>query len=246
MASRTLLIADVHGNLEALEAALSARPDGGDSELLCLGDMVGYGPDPGPCLQRLVRENARMILGNHDAAVLGRVPLDWFNPVARAAAEWTRNQLDPDQIDLLRGLGDTVATSRVTGVHGAPNDPLMEYLMNPRQAAEAARGIDTPLLGVGHTHRPAWFQPGGGGYRARSLAWGETYEMSTSGPAAVVNPGSVGQPRDGDPRGCFLEVIHDPPTLRWHRVSYDVQTTQKKIREAGLPPFLAQRLQRGQ
>lgn len=244
MAEPTVLMADVHGNLEALEAALASVPS--NSDIVCLGDMVGYGPDPGPCLQRLADRDARMILGNHDAAVLGRIPLEWFNPMARDAAEWTRGQLDDRWIQRLEGLEETVTVPGITGVHGTPEDPLMEYLMNAPRAENAARRVSTPILGVAHTHTPAFYRPENGGYRAVSLEPGRSYEYRTEGPAAVVNPGSVGQPRDGDPRACYLEVKADPPTLRWKRVEYPVSTTQRKIREAGLPPFLAQRLARGQ
>lgn len=244
MADPTVLIADVHGNLEALQAVLDSVPR--DHEVICLGDMVGYGPDPKRCLQRLDDRDVRMILGNHDAAVLGRVPLAWFNPVARAAAEWTRDRLDEGWLRRLEALGDTVTTAEVTGVHGTPEDPLMEYLMGAPRAEEAARRVSTPLLGVAHTHTPALYRPENGGYRAPSLEPDRDYEYRREGPAVVVNPGSVGQPRDGDPRACYLEVRPDPPRLRWKRVEYPVSTTQRKIRDAGLPPFLAQRLARGQ
>lgn len=247
MPNRTVVLGDVHGNLDALDAVLDSVGDPEGIELVCLGDMVGYGPDPGVCLDRLRDHDARMILGNHDAAVLGTVPLDVFNPMARAAAQWTRQALAEEHLECLRNLDVRVTTPCLTGVHGTPREPLMEYLMNAAQAAQSAHGVSTPLLGAAHTHRPALYRPETTDrYRSVSLEWDCAYSFSGGGSATVVNPGSVGQPRDGDPRACYLEILPDETELRWQRVSYPVERTQTKIRDAGLPPFLAERLAQGQ
>lgn len=204
--------------------------------ILVLGDIVGYGPDPNAVIARLRAIRARAVMGNHDQAMLDPSLLDWFNPHAAAAARWTRAVLTPDSRRYLAGLPKYGRLGPHRYVHGSPRKPyLWEYILDDLQALEILVQLGRRLCFFGHTHLPRIFteegeevpEPGG---------W------ISLPPAALVNPGSVGQPRDGNPEAAFAVVDLATPAVRFFRVPYDVPTTQAKIRDAGLPEVEAARL----
>ena len=217
------LLSDVHANLVALEAVLSALPP--VDAIWVLGDTVGYGPDPADTLALLRERGALIVAGNHDRAVATGEGLELFNPLARAAAQRHRSWLTPADRDGLGALPLTLAVDGYTLCHGSPRDPLWEYVFDARTAAGAMAATAVARCCVGHTHVPARFVTGDG--------------------KIMVNPGSVGQPRDGDPRASY--ALLDPATasVRFQRVGYDVGETQRRMRARGLPEPLAERLEVG-
>lgn len=240
---RVLVFSDVHGNLTALEAVLEAA--GPVDAYWCLGDLVGYGPDPEACVQR-VRDlpNLVCLLGNHDAAAVGRLDITFFNTEARRSLEWTRRQLSPAALRFLAALPLTHTVSdQVTLVHGSPRQPLEEYLLTARVARAAFDHLPTPWAFVGHTHQPVAFFSRRGWVQAQTPKAGET--LTLEGERAIVNPGSVGQPRDGDPRASFALWDTETATWTWHRVAYDVAAVQERMARLGLPAFHAYRLALG-
>ncbi|NPA91818.1 MAG: metallophosphoesterase family protein [Chloroflexi bacterium] len=247
---RVLVISDIHGNLEALEAVLqAAEAEGGFERIWCLGDVVGYGPNPNECVARLREFDHICVLGNHDAAALGRVNLEDFNPDARQAVLWTQKQLTPVTRSYLESRPERVVIGDYTIVHGSPRDPVWEYIISPSIAQEQFHYFDTDICLVGHTHVPAVYHHFSDDRGRWQLAWhlpepGETYELR-SPDRWIVNPGSVGQPRDQDPRAAY--ALLDVEERRWHyyRVPYNIERTQYLMRKAGLPPRLIARLSYG-
>lgn len=204
--------------------------------ILVLGDIVGYGPDPNAVIARLRAIRARAVMGNHDQAMLDPSLLDWFNPHAAAAARWTQAVLTPDSRRYLAGLPKYGRLGTHRYVHGSPRKPYVwEYILDDLQALEILVQLGARLCFFGHTHLPRIFTGEG-------EAVPEPGEWISLPPAALVNPGSVGQPRDGNPDAAFGVVDLATPAVRFFRVPYDVQTTQAKIREAGLPEVEAARL----
>ncbi len=215
------LLSDVHANLVALEAVLAALPP--VEAIWVMGDTVGYGPDPQDTLSLLRERGAVLVAGNHDRAVATGLGLELFNPVARAAAERHRAWLGAEDRDLLASLPLTIAPAAGYQIcHGSPRDPLWEYVFDQRTAIASMAAARAARCCVGHTHVPARFVTGEG--------------------KVMVNPGSVGQPRDGDPRASFglLDIATGGVTFK--RVGYDVGETQKRMRARGLPEMLAERL----
>jgi predicted phosphodiesterase len=234
-AGRTLgLISDIHGNLEALEAVLAAMPK--VDQIVVLGDIVGSGPDPNAVIDRLRSLRAKAVMGNHDAAMLTPALLEWFNPHAAAAARWTMTVLTPRSRRYLSALP---RFSRVEGhrcVHGSPRKPyIWEYILDELQALEIILALGRRLCFFGHTHLPRIFTEEG--ERAADSA-----DWIPLPAAALVNPGSVGQPRDGNPDASFAVVDLGAQAVRFLRAGYDVAATQEKIRAAGLPEVEAVRL----
>jgi diadenosine tetraphosphatase ApaH/serine/threonine PP2A family protein phosphatase len=204
--------------------------------ILVLGDIVGYGPDPNAVIARLRTIRARAVMGNHDQAILDPSVLDWFNPHAAAAARWTQAVLTPDSRRYLASLPRFGRLGPHRYVHGSPRKPYMwEYILDDLQALEILVQLGRRLCFFGHTHLPRIFTEEG----EEVPAPGEWIALP---PAALVNPGSVGQPRDGNPQAAFAVVDLATPAVRFLRVPYDVATTQAKIREAGLPDVEAARL----
>lgn len=240
---RVLVFSDVHGNLTALETVIEAA--GPVDAYWCLGDLVGYGPDPEACVQR-IRDlpNLVCVLGNHDAAAVGLLDMGFFNAEARRSLEWTRQQLSPATLRFLAGLPliHTV-DNRVTLVHGSPRRPLEEYLLTARVARSAFAHLPTPWTFVGHTHQPVAFFNRQGWVQARTPQ--EEERLVLEGERVIVNPGSVGQPRDGDPRASFAIWDMEAATWTWHRVVYDVATVQDRMARFGLPAFHIYRLALG-
>jgi diadenosine tetraphosphatase ApaH/serine/threonine PP2A family protein phosphatase len=211
--------------------------------LLCLGDVVGYGADPGPCLERVRQEAVTVVRGNHDDGAVGLLDLDWFNPFARAAALWTAHRLDEDQRAYLSGLPLVVEINGATLAHASPRSPEeWDYLISARDGFEAFPFFTTRLCFVGHSHRPGvWIQ----GPDELRFEPNLSRQALLPGHRYIVNVGSVGQPRDRDPRAACAIWDTDAQTIMVHRVPYDARAAQAKIRGAGLPSFLADRLAHG-
>ena len=241
--SRYLIIADVHANLAALEAVIAAAAP--FAQMWCVGDLVGYGPDPNACVQLIRNHNHLAVAGNHDLVACGERSAAGFNPDAARAAQWTARQLTPASRQYLRELPDTLVTSDFTLAHGSPRAPTQEYLFGTREARENFAHFATPYCLVGHTHVPSAFFGVGVG-RARDvqgvgLRPGEPLPLAGR-VRMIINPGSVGQPRDGDPRAAF--GIYDAARNEFcvQRVAYAVAATQEKMRSAGLPAPLIERI----
>jgi diadenosine tetraphosphatase ApaH/serine/threonine PP2A family protein phosphatase len=240
---QVLVLSDIHGNLAALDRVLAA---GGDFDTVwCLGDVVGYGPDPNACVERLrALEPEHWLAGNHDWAALGKIDVSDFNPMARAAALWTRAQLTADNFEFLKTLPATArASDDFTLAHGSPRQPIWEYVLDARTASVNFAHFDTPYCLVGHTHVPAIYRQTNGRIDSPTYRLGEPIELENE--RLIINPGGVGQPRDGDPRASFLLLDTTALTVIYHRVEYPIQRTQAKMVEAGLPPRLATRLTYG-
>lgn len=241
---RTLIISDIHANLTALSTVLEdAKPY---DRVWCLGDVVGYGPDPNECVERLRDLSGfKCVKGNHDAAVLGEIAKSAFNYEARASLEWLESKLRLQNRRWLESLEDRLYLEDITLVHGSPRNPVWEYVMDLQAALENMSEFDTKLCLVGHTHIPCVYQMSGErieSTRLYAMASDMSFKLDQR---AIVNPGSVGQPRDHDPRSSYL--IHDSEADEWiyHRVRYDVEKVQERIRAAGLPMRHASRLESG-
>jgi diadenosine tetraphosphatase ApaH/serine/threonine PP2A family protein phosphatase len=239
---RYAVLSDIHGNLEALRAVLAACEAEVDG-LLCLGDVVGYGADPDACLELIAERGTVLVAGNHEHGVTGQLDLEWFNPAARAAVKWTATQLATDHRSYLEALPLTAEVAGATLVHGSPVHPEeWAYLTSAQDGFSALAGFQGRLCFVGHTHRPGHWSIGSSGPHSAS---GPSTVRLEAGRRYIVNVGSVGQPRDRDPRACF--AIWDS-AARWvaiRRVSYDLQVAREKIMRAGLPRLLANRLEIG-
>ncbi len=241
---RVLVVADLHGNLAALEAVLAAA--GPVDRVWCLGDIVGYGPRPRECVER-VRELAgpACVLGNHDAVCIGRLPLDGFNPVARFALQWTMLQLEPEHRAYLESLPERLVLEEVTLVHGSLRAPLWEYLFTPEQARATFALLRTRLCFFGHTHVPFVLSEAGAARGEPPLRPDDGMVFELREGRFLVNPGSVGQPRDGDPRAAFAIWEPDAQRLTFRRVPYNIEAVQAEMAAAGLPRLLIERLALG-
>ncbi|HYM51623.1 MAG TPA: metallophosphoesterase family protein [Candidatus Limnocylindrales bacterium] len=231
------MLSDIHANLEALDAVLAALPP--VDQVLVLGDIVGYGPDPNGVIDRLREVPARAVRGNHDQATLTPQILEWFNPDAAAALRWTRQVLTPRSQRYLAGLPTLGRLGVHRFVHGSPRKPyIFEYILEAEQALEHLERLGDRLCFFGHTHLPRIFTRDGEQTPPIEAEPG-WIELPAR---ALVNPGSVGQPRDGHPESAFAVVDMERPAVRFHRVPYDVARTQARILEAGLPEVEAARL----
>jgi len=244
---RYLILSDLHANWEALEAVL-ADSSGAYDLVVCCGDVVGYGADP-DLVTEWVRQNVTAIVrGNHDKACSGLEDLEWFNPAARASAIWTQAVADPRNIEYLRRLArgpETVNGFQI--LHGSPVDED-EYLLTELEVSNVAPYLDADISFFGHTHVQVGFLCHRNGVmvlrRPDQNATQETVERE-SDVRYLINPGSVGQPRDGDPRAAYALYDTERRTFTFHRIAYDVPAAQKKILQAGLPDLLARRLATG-
>ncbi len=238
-----LLIADVHANYTALEAVLDSA--GSVDAVWCLGDTVGYGPQPNECVAT-VRERAEIVLvGNHDLGCLGTISLIQFNREARIANEWNGQQLDDEHRTFLLDLEPMVRVSdAVTLAHGSPRDPVWEYVLDAEIAQRVFEHFDTQLCFVGHTHQPAIYQLKGQRCARIVPSDGLVLELDPD-VRYVINPGGVGQPRDGDARAAW--ALYDPAaaTVTFRRTAYNIRRTQSLMIDAGLPELLAARLSFG-
>ena len=242
---RILLISDIHANLVALQAAI--KNAGKFDAIWCLGDVVGYGPDPNECIETLQKYNSLCLAGNHDWAVLDKLDLEEFNPDARRAAEWTRAQLTPANLEWLHSLPERVPTQaeKFTLVHGSPRYPIWEYVLTAAVARINFDFFDTHTCLVGHTHVPVIYHYDLATYSASAESLPEHQVVHLTRDRMMINPGSVGQPRDGDPRAAFAVLDLDAMTLMHHRVEYDIRATQAKMEKYDLPLRLIARLSYG-
>jgi predicted phosphodiesterase len=240
---RACVISDVHGNLHALEAVLEAIAAEAPDEVWCLGDLVGYGPRPNECCRLVARHADVCLVGNHDLGVLGRLDLDEFSDDAAASARWTASILEEDAQALLEAAAPTAVRGGVGLYHGSPRDPVWEYVLSAGVAAASLGMAREETVLVGHSHVALAFALAGGTI-AGGLAPAGT-EAHLGDERWLLNPGSVGQPRDGDPRAGYLVLDLDARRGLFRRVRYSIERTQSEIREVGLPETLATRLEHG-
>ncbi len=238
------LISDIHANMEALEAVLGAL--GPVDAFLCMGDIVGYGAEPGPCIER-VRALPRLVCvaGNHDLAAVGEYDLDWFNPLAKAAIEWTARRLSADDVSYLRGLPRVAHAEGAVMVHGSLPDE-MGYITTPEEARGCFDAMPGDLAFIGHTHITEYYQLRRETVLPQQVAVFSGGEVDLEKALRyIVNPGAVGQPRDGNKAASFGVWRIEERVIEIRRVEYDVGAAQRKITEAGLPQELAWRLAEG-
>jgi len=246
---RYLILSDIHSNLEALEKCLELA-EGRYDQVLCLGDLVGYGPDPNTVIGRIRRHAMLIVRGNHDKACCGLVDPQEFNVLALLAADWTRSHLTPEHFEFLRGLpSGPVALEGFELVHGSPADED-EYIFDSLEAARAFEVVTSPLVFFGHTHRQGGFLLGSDqrlqGIRTPPKKDGEPASVSLEpGTRYLINPGSVGQPRDSDWRAAFAIFDADERRVDYYRTPYNLELTQQKMRKEGLPEPLVLRLEVG-
>ena len=240
---KTAILSDVHANLEALKAVLAVAAERRVGRILCLGDVVGYGASPNECLN-LIRDHGEMVLlGNHDSAASGGGEVARFNPNAKAAALWTTKVLTPENRDFLKGLPLSRHLEPYFYVHASPAAPRdWEYIFDKFDAEPQFQFFMEHACFIGHTHQPAIFERSSSG--AASLP--PTQLRFDPVHRYIVNVGSVGQPRDRDPRACFVVLDEPEGRIEYVRVPYDIVTAQEKILAAGLPPVLASRLTNGE
>lgn len=240
---RIAVLSDVHSNLHALEAVLAEVDAAGVDEIWCLGDVVGYGPRPNECVA-LLRERAAVCLaGNHDLVVLGKIPIFAFAGEAAAAAVWTQSVLDEDARSFLEGLEPQGSAHGAALFHGSARDPVWEYVLSVAVARTTFASTEAPLVLVGHSHAALQFAKHGAEVLGAAAPAGTRLELGE--PRLLLNPGSVGQPRDGDPRAAWLEIDNGAGWATFRRTEYPVERTQAEMREAGLPETLAARLAHG-
>lgn len=241
---RTLIISDIHANLTALEAVLAdAEPF---DRVWCLGDVVGYGPNPNECIVRIQNlPGIQCIRGNHDAAIIGDIDIRAFNYEARASLEWLDAVLLPENKQWLRSLHERLVMDDITLVHGSPRNPVWEYILDRATALENMAEFDTTICLVGHTHIPCIFQLDAEELNATKMRFMKSGKAFSIDIKSIVNPGSVGQPRDHNPKASYL--VYDDETEKWvyQRVDYDIEKVQRQIIDAGLPLRHASRLTEG-
>jgi diadenosine tetraphosphatase ApaH/serine/threonine PP2A family protein phosphatase len=208
-----------------------------------LGDIVGYGPQPNEVVRRLQQLEAVAVMGNHDGAAVGVVDAAWFNPDAGAAIRWTATVLEPEVRDYLAALPRTRADGELTAVHGSPREPIWEYITDQRIAAENFGAFRTRSCLFGHTHLPIIYRTDGS--RVEVVAADTRASITLDARRALINPGSVGQPRDGNPDASYLVLDTDAGTAEYRRVPYDIEATQRLMRERELPRWLVERLRWG-
>ncbi|MGN6816014.1 MAG: metallophosphoesterase family protein [Solirubrobacterales bacterium] len=244
---RLAVLSDIHSNLQALEAVLTAIEETGVEEIWCLGDLVGYGADPDACTA-LVREHCdTCLVGNHDLAVLGALNISTFSDTAATAVAWTREHINEETLDFLGSLDPSGSRESIGLFHASPRDPIWEYVLSTDQA-EAGFDAQEERVGlIGHSHIALFFvRPDGSrrGY-AQGAQAGDGTEIELVDGKWLLNPGSVGQPRDSDPRAAWLELDTENWVAHYHRVPYDAEGAASAILAAGLPNVLAERLEVG-
>jgi predicted phosphodiesterase len=240
---RVAVISDIHGNLHALEAVLEALEAEDPDEIWSLGDVVGYGPRPNECCS-LVAQRARIgLAGNHDLGVLGSIALEDFSDEAAESARWTRTVLSDESRAYLESLPSQTKIADIELYHASPRDPVWAYVLTAEAAVEALELTESHIVLIGHSHVALAIVLEG-----RQLGGGlapDGFEADLSRGRWLLNPGSVGQPRDGDPRAAYLLLDREAQQARFHRIPYPVERTQQEIRDRDLPEALAERLAHG-
>ncbi len=255
---RLAIVSDIHANLPALEVVLADAESAGVDQLWCLGDVVGYGAHPDECASLIAERCALCLVGNHDLAVLGELDDSAFSPAAAAAVRWTRETARPETIEFLRGLAPADESRDVALYHASPRDPIWEYVLWPDQAAECIAVQAARVSLVGHSHVALFFVVAENGDRgprgqeieledvARGAQASAGTRLDLSEGRWLINPGSVGQPRDGDPRAAWMELDTDAWEATYHRVEYEIDRAAEAIAASELPEHLAKRLYVGQ
>ncbi len=238
------VISDIHGNRHALDAVLADADDRGCDEIWCLGDIVGYGADPNGCCATVRRFASVCLAGNHDLAAIGSLPTAEFSADALAATHWTSQNLTPDNRAWLAQLRPDARPPGVRLAHGSPLHPVWEYLLTTEQAEASLKAFDEQVALVGHSHVALSFSRDGRDPVVR-VDRAHSDEVRFGAQRWLLNPGSVGQPRDGDPRAAWMELDTAAGHATWRRVTYDVAGAATAISDAGLPPSLADRLRDG-
>ncbi len=241
---RILVISDIHANLTAFETVL-ADAKGEWDFVWCLGDVVGYGPDPNECVELLNTLPHLCLAGNHDWAALGRLDIRTFNPDARRAVEWTQETLKPQNVAYLEALPVTFVIGDYTLVHASPREPVWEYILEPLVAALNFPHFETPYCFVGHTHQPVIYElySDNGDTRTREPHYRQAFALDKK--RQIVNPGSVGQPRDQNPDAAYAIVDLEKETFEHRRIPYAIPEVQKRMRQYKLPERLVTRLEHG-
>ncbi|MGD1994169.1 MAG: metallophosphoesterase family protein [Anaerolineae bacterium] len=242
---RYLIVSDIHANLAALEAVLADV--GSFDAVWCLGDLVGYGPDPNECIARIQGLGATTVVGNHDCAALGQLSLDQFNQDARVANAWTREKLTADARAYLETLPRRVEKGDCTLVHGSPREPTWEYILDVERASANFEHFDTRICLVGHTHVPGAFiqEEDNDRYGIIVSPYPGNMPLDEPNSRLIINPGSVGQPRDGDPRASYAILDTASNTWQQRRIAYPIEETQDRMRAYDLSYRLIKRLEVG-
>jgi diadenosine tetraphosphatase ApaH/serine/threonine PP2A family protein phosphatase len=240
---RVAVVSDIHGNLHALRAVLDAVAAEEVDALWCLGDLVGYGPRPNECCAEVEKAAQLCLVGNHDLGVLGRIPLAEFSDDAAAAARWSQSVLSSEARSFLERLQSLASAEEVELFHASPRDPVWEYVLSDEVARAAFRLTSAPVVLVGHSHVALAFVLEDGTVDGAVVPGGAEIDLADG--RFILNPGSVGQPRDGDPRAAYLVLDLEARRALHRRVAYPIERTQEEIRERGLPEALADRLAHG-
>jgi diadenosine tetraphosphatase ApaH/serine/threonine PP2A family protein phosphatase len=245
-ASRVALLSDVHGNLPAFKAVLDDIEREGVDARWCLGDLVGYGAQPDECVE-LARETCDVcLIGNHDMVALDKLDTSEFSHNAAVAALWTRDNITPESVDYLNGLELVREAGELGLYHASPRDPVWEYVLSTAQASACMDVMEARVGVVGHSHVALWFRRDGAGGAVTGEAAPLGTELDLSEGDWIINPGGVGQPRDGDPRAAWVLLDLASWSASWHRVDYPIDDAARAIEAAGLPDVLAKRLYVGQ
>ena len=240
---RLAVISDIHANLPALEAVLAEIDAAAVEEVWSLGDVVGYGAQPDDCASIVAERCTTGLVGNHDLGVVGDLDLGAFSPTAAAAVRWTRRLAVASTLDYLRGLEPLDEDGEVALYHASPRDPVWEYVLATDQAAECLARQAKRVALIGHSHVPLFFTDGGGHVQGAHAESGTSLQIGEG--RWLINPGSVGQPRDRDPRAAWLEVDTERWEVSWRRVPYDIDRAAEAIAAAELPEQLGRRLYEG-
>lgn len=241
---RVLIISDIHANLTAFQAVLKDAE--GDWEYVwCLGDVVGYGPDPNESVELLRSMPHLCLAGNHDWAALGRLDIRTFNPDARKAVNWTRDTLTPENLDYLDALPTTFVIGDYTLAHGSPREPVWEYILEPIIAALNFAHFETPFCLVGHTHQPITYELMNDGGDTEAVMPVYRQERLLNGKRQIINPGSVGQPRDANPDAAYAILDVEANIFEHRRIAYDIPAVQARMRKVDMPERLVTRLEHG-
>jgi len=242
---RYAIIGDIHSNLDAFEAVLAdIKTRGGFDEIWCLGDVVGYGPEPHACIKILQQYKHICVAGNHDWAAIGKIDTSNFNPDAARANQWTARQLTTTDLSYLQNLPVKLTQGDFTLVHGSPRQPIWEYLLSIEGARDSFSYFDTNFCLVGHSHMPLIFRENKDGtcFIAKVP---KSLRLGVENHRFIINPGSVGQPRDGNPRASYMLYNSDDQIMYHYRVNYDISITQRKMIKHKLPLPLVFRLNYG-
>lgn len=240
---RVGIISDIHSNLEALNAVLAYARNQRIDEYVCLGDIVGYGANPNECINTVRKFTTRIVAGNHDFGVCNRTDTSYFNDVAQKAIEWTKKVITKENMDFLKSLPLEMEYRNACFVHSTPSFPdRWNYILSMYDAMREFDFFENPVCFIGHSHQPAIFTINPDNEIGTSI---DDSLVFKKGKRYIVNAGSIGQPRDGNPAASFLVYDVDKKSITFSRIKYDIKKTQEKILDAGLPPFLAQRLEIG-